>query len=116
MLHLRGQRTNVLLAHGGELALRGSRTDAAAAAVVADAGIVVHDHGAVVDVGDVGGVDVVDRAVVHEAVMVPVAAVVAGTGISVAGGNAAVEADMRAPVAGVPAIEAAEEAPPGRCP
>jgi hypothetical protein len=116
MLHLGGQRTNVLLTHGSELTLRGSRVDAAAAAVVADAGVVVHDHGAVVDVGDVGGVDVVDRAVVHEAVMVPVAAVVAGTGIAVAVGNSAVEADMRAPVAGVPAIEAAEEAPPGRRP
>ena len=112
MLHLCGHRTNVLLAHGSELTLRGTHIDAAAAAVVADARIVVHDHGAVVDVGDVRDVDVVDGAVVHEAVMVPVAAVVAGTGIAVAVGNSTVEADMRAPVAGVPAIEAAEEAPP----
>jgi hypothetical protein len=60
MLHLCRQRTNVLLAHGRKFTLRGPHVDAAAAAVVADAGMVVHDHGAVVDVGDVGDVDVVD--------------------------------------------------------
>jgi hypothetical protein len=83
----------VLLAHGIEFALRRPRRQATAATVVADAVVhVVVDHPGVVDVGDVGGVDVVDRAVVHEAVLVPVAAVVAGAGVSVAVGNAAVEA------------------------
>jgi hypothetical protein len=103
----------MLLAHGIEFALRRSHRKSAAAAVVADAvvHVVVDDRG-VVDVGDVGGGDVVDRAVVHEAVMVTIAAVVARAGVSVAVGNAAVEAHVRTPVAGVPAIEAADEAPP----
>jgi hypothetical protein len=107
----------VLLAHRIELTLRGPHVQATPAAVVADAVVhVVVDHRGVVDVGDVGGVDVVDRAVVHEAVLVPVAAVVAGAGVSIAIGNATVEAYVRAPVAGVKAIGSAREAPPAGCP
>jgi hypothetical protein len=60
VLHLRGQRTYVPFAHGVELALGGPNVQAAAAAVVADAVHVVDDHRAVVDVGDVGRVDVID--------------------------------------------------------
>jgi hypothetical protein len=111
------QRAQVLLAHRIELTLRGPHVQATPAAVVADAVVhVVVDHRGVVDVGDVGGVDVVDRAVVHEAVLVPVAAVVAGAGVSIAIGNATVEAYVRAPVAGVKAIGSAREAPPAGCP
>ena len=111
--NLRRQGAHMLLAHGVELTLRGPHVQAAAAAVIADAVVhVVVDHRGVVDVGDVGGVDVVDRAVVHEAVMVPVATVVAGAGISIAVGDAAIEANVGAPVAGMPAVAVAEEAPP----
>jgi hypothetical protein len=61
MRNLRGQRAHVLLAHGVELGLRRTHGEAAAAAVVADAVVrLVHDHGAVVDVRDIGGVDVGD--------------------------------------------------------
>jgi hypothetical protein len=117
MSNLRRQRTKMLFAHGVEFALRGPHREPAVAAVVADAVVhIVVDHRGVVDVGDVGGVDVVDRAVVHEAVMIPVTAVVARAGVSVAVGNAAVEAHVRAPVAGVPAIKAAGKAPPARRP
>ena len=109
---LRGQRAQMLLAHRIELTLRRPHVEATPAAVVADAVVHVVDHRGVVDVGDVGGVDVVDRAVVHEAVLVPVAAVIARAGVSIAIGNAAVEAYVRAPVAGVKAIGSAREAPP----
>jgi hypothetical protein len=60
VLYLRGQRAYVLFAHRVELALGGSNVQAATTAVVADAIHVVDDHRAVVDVGDVGRVDVID--------------------------------------------------------
>jgi hypothetical protein len=93
--NLRGQRAQMLLTHRIELALCRPHVQSAAAAVVTDAVVpVVVDHRGVVDVGDVGGVDVVDRAVVHEAVLVPVAAVVAGAGVSIAVRDAAIKAYM----------------------
>src|SRR5581483_9513263 len=91
--------------------------DAAVAAVVADP---VHrdvvDHGGVVGVVDVGDVDVVDAAVVPEVAVAPFAAVVAVAGVAVAVVDAAIEADVRAPVAGVPEVDAVAPAPPARRP
>jgi hypothetical protein len=59
--NLRRQRAQVLLAHRIELTLRRPRVQAAPAAVIADTVVpVVVDHRGVVDVGDVGVVDVVD--------------------------------------------------------
>ena len=106
MRDLGRQRTHVLLAHGGELALCGPYGQAAASAVIAHAGVVhVHDlH--VVDVGDLRDVDVGDGAVVHEAVVIPIAAMEAITGVAIAVGDSAIEADVRSPVAMMPAIEA----------
>jgi hypothetical protein len=60
VLHLGGQGAHVPLAHRVELALRRPNVQTATAAVVADAIHVIHDHSAVVDVGDVGRVDVID--------------------------------------------------------
>jgi len=60
VLYLRGQRPYVLFAHRVELALGRPNVQAAAAAVVADTVHVVHDHRVVIDVGDVGHVDVID--------------------------------------------------------
>jgi hypothetical protein len=60
VLYLRGQRAYVPLAHRVELALGGPNVQAASTAVVADAIHMVDDHRAVVDVGDVGPVDVID--------------------------------------------------------
>jgi hypothetical protein len=108
---------------GLDLARPRAVVDATVTAVVADAvanvaivGDVIHDHRPVVDVGDVGGIDVGDSTVVIKAVALPVAAVVAGTDIPVAVVNTAVEADMRTPVAMMEAIPATEEAPVGRRP
>jgi hypothetical protein len=116
VLHLDRQGTDVRLPHCRKFALSGPHVKAASSAVVADA--VVHDidHPDVVDVRDVGRVDVGDRTVVHEAVAVPIATVETLAGVAVAIGNTAVKADVRTPVAVVPAIAAAKEAPPGRRP
>ena len=84
--------------------------DAAAASVIGDAGVVVDDDGAVVDVGDVD-VHAVDGAVVVEVVSVPVAAVIAVSGVAEAVVDASVEADVEAPVAAAPALAVVVQAP-----
>ncbi len=102
-LHLRGERSGVGLVEGGELGGARADVNATTATVVADAvdgagavGDVVVDHGAVVDVGDVA--DVGDGAVVVEVMPVPVAAEVAEADIAESVVDAAIEADMLAPV------------------
>jgi hypothetical protein len=88
------------------LFVSGTSVDSAMAAVIADAidGDVV-DHGAVVDV-DIGDVDVVDGAVVVEVMTSPVAAGIAGANVAESVVHAAVEADVRSPIAGIPEIGA----------
>jgi hypothetical protein len=83
----------------------GASHDSASAAVVAHAvhGYVV-DHSLVIDV-NIGDVYVVDAAVVEKVSSVPIAASVAGAEISEAVVNAAVEANVRTPVTGVPKVE-----------
>ena len=77
----------------------------------------VHRHLLVVYVGDVGHVrDVGDRAIVEEAAVAPLAAVVAATGVAEAIVDAAVEADAVAPVAGVEAVDAVGISPIARRP
>src|SRR5579863_8524425 len=75
VLGLRLDGTDVLLAPGGDLLRVRPRLDAARAAVVAhviDRDVV--DHGAVVDVGDVGRADVGYGAVVEQLAAAPLAA------------------------------------------
>src|SRR6185437_4118150 len=106
------------LVRPGSLLCARSRADASAAAVVADAARmdVVDDGPVDVDIADVGDVDVVHRAVVVEVAPSPLTAGVTVTEVAVSVIDAAVEADLRAPVTGVPAIEAVVPAPPARCP
>ena len=120
MLNLGGHRRNALLAGGGELS--GSRLASDAAwTVVAD---IVHSRvvnggvddrgvgdGAVVD-PDVTVADVVDRAVVVEAIAIPIPALVTGSGVAVSIVDAAVVADVPAPIAVVVAIAVAAISPP----
>src|SRR6202035_5262039 len=107
-----GREPDVVFAVRRELCCIGARRDATAATVEADPidGDVV-DHRAVVHVGDVGRVDVGDRAVVVELVAAPAAALIALAAIAEAVVDAAVEADVRAPVAAAPHIDAALPAP-----
>ena len=75
--------------------------DSAFATVVAHAidCRVVIDNGGVVDVANVRNVNVIDSAVVVKAVVVPSAALVALAEVAIAVVNAAVEANLRRPIA-----------------
>jgi len=110
VLDLRCHSGRAWTAECGDLGCLRPYCDTAAASVVGDAAVVVDDDRAVVDVGDVD-VDSVDGAVVEEVVPVPIAAVIAETGITEAVVDASVEADVEAPVAGVEAPAAAVPAP-----
>ncbi len=84
----------------------------ARAAIVADAvDRDVVDHRLVVHIGNMDVGDVVDRPVVIELVSLPAAALVAVTGIAIAVVDAAVEPDVRSPVAAMEAIPARGEHP-----
>src|SRR6516165_9973165 len=91
----------------------GVEPDAALAAIIGDAvdGDVVH-HVALIHVGDVRAAEIIDGTVVEELVVLPVAALVAAAGIAVAVIHAAIEADMRAPIAGMPHVIAARSPGP----
>ena len=116
VLKLGGHGRGAGAAHGCEFGGLRADVDAASAAVVGDAGVVVDDYGAVVDIGDVVDVDAVDGAVVVEAVSIPVAAMVAVAGVSEAIVDASVVADVRTPEAGMEAIAVTEEEPVAGCP
>jgi hypothetical protein len=103
-------------AHGRQFRRLRPYIEAASTTVVGDAVVVVDDHSPVINIGDSSDIDPVDRAVVVEVVSVPIAAVVAVTGIPEAIIDPAVEADMRSPEATMKAITAAIEAPVARRP
>src|SRR6185437_1914162 len=104
-LHRRGLNTTLLpcaLLFGG-----GTGVDAAIAAVEADAiGAGITLEPLVIDVGDAGVADVPRGAVIREMPVLPAAAVEAAAVIAIAIIDAAIEADGRAPIAGVPSIGA----------
>ncbi len=116
VLHLGGRRVAFLAR--GQFAGIGAALDARRSAVVADAALVhVLDHHVVlIDVGHARDVDVGDRAVVVEAVALPVAAHIAHAGVAEAVVDAAIEAHVRPPVAGGPDVHAIGEAPVARRP
>ncbi len=120
-LGLSGNPGSVALAAGGDLLRTRRDVDAAAAAVIADAVLrtgvvvdVVHDDWAVVVVADVAGVG--DGAVVVKVVTMPVAAEVADADVAEAVVNAAIEADVGAPVAAMEEVTVVVVPPVGRGP
>jgi hypothetical protein len=116
ILDLRRHRRSARPAEGFDLGGPWAHIDAASAAVVGDASVVVHDDGAVVDVGDAGDIDAVDGTVVVEVVASPIAAVVAVAGVAEAVVDAAVEPDVQAPVAAVEAPAIVVPTPIARSP
>jgi hypothetical protein len=84
----------------------------AAATVEADPifGRIVN-HGLAVGIVDDGHVDVVHFTVIEEVPAVPVSACVAGTEVTEAVVNSAIETDVRSPVAGMPNVNALGPAP-----
>ena len=98
---------------GGQLARVRRAPDAVRPAVIADAAVVdvVDDHGVVVDVGDPRDVYVRHRAVVVEAVALPVTAHIAQPDIAEAIVDAAIESHVGAPVTGAPYVQPIGEPP-----
>ena len=105
-----GHGRSAWAAEGCDLGRLRTCGDASAASVIGDSGVVVDDYGAVVDVGDVYA-DVIDGAVVVEAVSLPVAAVIAVAGVAEAVVNASIKADVGAPVAVIEAPAVVVPAP-----
>ncbi len=111
VLGLRRQRSGVLLVRGCLFLRRRTRLNSALPAVVAHRPGIVHHHRVVVDVSHVRDADIGDGAVVVERSAAPLAADESHAGVPEAIVNAAVEADVRAPVPGVPRIEPPAPAP-----
>jgi hypothetical protein len=102
MLSLSSYRRSMFLSLNRFLLRRSTRRDSTVAAVVADAvhrGVV--DHGGVVNVVDVGDIYVVDGTIVEKVAAVPTSAFIAIAEIAESVVDAAVESDMRTPVANV---------------
>jgi hypothetical protein len=110
MLELSGHGRDSGTAHGFNFGRPRPVGDAASAAVVGDAIVVIDDDGAVVDVGDVD-VDAVYGAVVVEVVAAPIATVIANAGVAEAVVDATVEANVRAPEAAMKAVAVVIPAP-----
>lgn len=105
-LHVGGRRVAVMAR--GQFARVRRAPDAIGATVVADASPinVVDDHGVVVHVGDARDVHVGHRAVVVEAVALPVAAHIPQAHIAEAVVDAAIKADVGPPITGIPHVQA----------
>jgi len=86
------------------------------ATVVTDPRIVVHDNRLVVDVRDIGDVNVGHATVVIEPFAPPIPAEKSGAGITKAIINAAVETDVWSPIAAIPIVETVIPAPVARRP
>jgi hypothetical protein len=118
MLGLNRQGSLVMLTLRYKLLRGRTRRNASVTAVVADAidGGVVHDDRLVVDVGNVCNVHVGHVAVVVEVASAPLATVEAIAGITEAIVDAAIESDMRTPVAAMENVKAFVPSPPSGSP
>jgi hypothetical protein len=104
------------LLSGDTLGRQWTGSEAAVPAVVTDAGVVHHRNVIRIYVMHIGTIHMRDVGVVHETVVMPVAAFITNAGVTGAVVHAAVKADVRTPVAVMPAISAAVEAPVARGP
>src|SRR5277367_6164098 len=120
VLHLIGGWLEMLLVASSQLCFRGTRLDAHAAVeadvLVVDDGVLRDDGAVLVDVGHMDAAEVRDSVVVGKCSTAPLAADETDAAVAEAVVNSAVEADVRAPIASVPAINAASEAPIARSP
>jgi hypothetical protein len=117
MLGLGGGRLNMFFMFGCFLFTRWPRGDAAVATIEACAvyGGIIH-HIFTIDVGDVRSTEIIDRAVIGKCPVVPVAAEKPDAVIAESVIDAAVETDMRSPIAGMERVDAVVPTPPGRRP
>src|SRR5581483_6978214 len=116
VLPLHCRRLDVLLPFRQALLGCWFRSDAGAAVVAHPGHIHVIDHGLVVDIVNDSHIDVRDAAVVCKRATNPAAAGIADTGIAETIMHTAIEADVRAPVSGVPDVRPADVAPISRRP
>src|SRR5271163_2507792 len=120
MLELVGSGLNVLLVGCLQLGCRRPRLDARAAVeadvLVVDDSVLRDDGTVLIDVGHVDAAKVRNGAVVGESSTAPLATGAANAAVAEAVINPTVEADVRAPVAAVPAVNAAGKAPIARRP
>ena len=114
-LHLGRHRRSMGFAQRRQFGRPRTHLDSARS-VVRNAHVVVHDHGAVVDVVDYGDVDIVDGTVVVEVARIPVPALIADAHITEAVVDSAIETDVRTPVATEPAVTPVRPAPIARSP
>src|ERR1700733_7173721 len=112
LLHLRRNRRGVGFVRVGLLFSSWADLNAALAAVKGNVVFVVHNHCAVnVYIGDCGCVYMHDGGVVEESAATPLAAAKSYPPVSEAVVNAAIEADLRPPIATVPCIDAIVPSP-----
>ena len=102
--------------HRSLLLRSGSSADSAVATVVADVRIIVDDNRLVINVGDVGDVNVVHTAVVKVAVALPLSTIKTITGIAKSVINPAVKSDVRTPVPFMKDVRTAAPSPISRRP
>ncbi len=113
ILHLRRHRCSVRLMHCRQFRRPRRRPDASRSAVVTHMGVVVVNdgHRAAVNVVHHGDVHVVDGAVVVEMAGAPVATLVAVSYVAIAIVDAAIVADVLAPIAGIKPVGVIPVAP-----
>ena len=88
-----------------------TRLDPARSAVVADVSRVIHDHGPVINIPDIGDADVGDRAVVIEISPAPFAPDESHAGVAESVIDSAIKSDVRTPVSRVPAVVSVAPSP-----
>src|SRR5579863_3162021 len=106
----------MLLPRNRLLSRCGPHKYATRATVEADPRRVIDGDFFLVDVRDANGAEIIDRPVVGEHAVGPTAAQVTRATVAEAVINAAVKADMRPPIAGVPNINAVAKGPITGCP
>jgi hypothetical protein len=116
MLHLSRDRSAVRFVSPGLLLGRRTRGHSAASAVEGNVRAIVYDHRPVIDIGDVGDIHIGHRAVVEESAAAPFTAGETFAEVSETVINAAIESDVRTPIAGIPKIDAAVPTPVSRSP
>jgi len=114
VLHLRRNRSAVRFVGVGCLLRRRARSYSAPSAVKCHMRMVVYDDRLVVDVGHVR--DVGDRPVVEESAPAQFPTLEATAEVSEPVINAAIETNVRAPIAGIPNVEAIVPTPISGCP
>ena len=103
-------RLEVMIVFSHHFMRRGTCTQSTGSAV--EGHVIIHvNHSVVVYVRHVHAADVHDRTVIKERTTAPITTLESNTGITEAVVHTAVEADMRTPVAAVPAIDTARPTP-----